>query len=140
MRAVMQAAHHEDKFAFMAKQMGKWVDQVFRPGFHKFSSGEAWVPAVNIYESDAGYCVVVDLAGVKAEEIELSARDNKLTVSGYREAPCMVKEAKQIRLHHMEIDHGKFCRSLELPEDVDMDRVEANYKSGFLWIHVPKRS
>ena len=38
----------------------------------------------------------------------------------------------------MEIDHGGFCREVELPEDVDRDRIAANYRNGMLWIELPK--
>jgi HSP20 family molecular chaperone IbpA len=38
----------------------------------------------------------------------------------------------------MEIDHGGFCREVELPEDVDRERIAANYRNGMLWIELPK--
>jgi HSP20 family protein len=37
----------------------------------------------------------------------------------------------------MEIDYGPFERVLELPSDVDPDRVEAKYRDGLLWIYLP---
>ena len=47
-------------------------------------------------------------------------------------------EHKRVRIHLMEIDHGSFCREVELPEDVDRDRIAANYRNGMLWIELPK--
>jgi HSP20 family molecular chaperone IbpA len=44
----------------------------------------------------------------------------------------------RVRIHLMEIDHGGFCREVELPEDVDKDRIAANYRNGMLWIELPK--
>ena len=38
----------------------------------------------------------------------------------------------------MEIDHGAFCREVELPEDVDRKRIAANSRNGMLWIELPK--
>ena len=47
-------------------------------------------------------------------------------------------EHRRVRIHLMEIDHGAFCREVELPEDVDRDRIIANYRNGMLWIELPK--
>lgn len=135
----MQASHDEDQFASMAKQMGQWVDQVLGQGFHKYRPDETWSPMLNLYEDDTHYCIVVDLAGVKPEEIELHPEAGTLVLSGYRPTPGMSDASGNVRLHHMEIDHGRFCRTLELPADVDIDRIEAFYKTGFLWIRLPKK-
>ena len=48
-------------------------------------------------------------------------------------------EHRRIRVHLMEIDHGSFCREVELPEDVDRKRIAANYRNGMLWIELPKK-
>jgi HSP20 family protein len=47
-------------------------------------------------------------------------------------------EPGKIRVHLMEIDHGSFCREVELPLNVDRDRITANYRNGMLWIEIPK--
>jgi HSP20 family protein len=47
-------------------------------------------------------------------------------------------EHRRIRIHLMEIDHGSFCREVELPEDVDRERISATYRNGMLWIELPK--
>jgi HSP20 family protein len=141
MTVVVHAAR-EDKFASVAKQVGRWMDQVLGPGFRKYSPGESWAPAINLCEDETHYCVVVELAGVTAEEIDLQTEGRKLILSGFREAPGLPESGGNVRLHHMEIDHGVFSRSLELPTDADMedaDRIEAVYRLGFLWIHIPKR-
>jgi HSP20 family molecular chaperone IbpA len=39
----------------------------------------------------------------------------------------------------MEIDHGSFCREVELPHDVARDRISAVYRDGLLWIELPKK-
>ena len=38
----------------------------------------------------------------------------------------------------MEIDHGAFSREVELPHDVDKERINAVYREGMLWIELPK--
>ena len=43
-----------------------------------------------------------------------------------------------LSIHAMEIDEGPFRREIELPEAVDVDRMEATYSKGYLWITVPR--
>ena len=139
MRVAMHAAH-EDKFVSMTREMGTWVDHVLGRSFHKYCPDESWMPAVNFYEDDTRYYLVADLAGVEAEGIDVRPEDGNLVLSGYRQTPDVPKPSGNVRLHHMEIDHGHFCRSMEMPDDVDVDRVEAFYKSGLLWVELPKKS
>ena len=71
MKVALQAAH-EDRFSSMAKQMGKWVDQVIGQGFQKYRPAEPWSPAINLYEDETHYCVVVELAGICTKDIEVN--------------------------------------------------------------------
>ena len=135
MTYVMQAT--EGKFSSLSKQMGKWVDQVLGPTYHNYSSTEAWSPSINVYEDQTHYCLVVDLAGVAAEDI-LRVEEGRLIISGSRETPGLEKLSGPVRVHHMEIDHGRFCRTFKVPDDVDKDRIEASYRNGMLWIRMPK--
>jgi len=122
-----------------ARQIGKWVDNVLGPGYHKFCPGEAWNPAINIYESRSSYLVVVDLAGIKAEGIDLRTEKGLLVLSGRRDAPGLNDADSDTRCHLLEIDHGKFSRRVELPQTADVDAISASYRNGFLWIRIPKK-
>jgi HSP20 family protein len=123
----------------MARQMSRWVDQVLGPGGSRFCPGEAWAPAVNVCEHPEEYCIVVELAGVRAEELDLRIEDDELTISGVRAAPGAPERGQTARLHMMEIDHGRFSRSLPLPGDVEPEGIEATYRNGYLWIRLPKK-
>jgi len=134
----------EGRFSSLAHQMGKWVDQILGPGYHNFCPTEAWSPAINFYEGQTHYCLVADLAGLGTEEILredfLRVEKGQIIISGVREAPGLDGPKGPMRVHHMEIDHGRFCRTLALPEDVDLDRIEASYRGGLLWVRMPKRA
>jgi len=140
MNAATRLAADDDKFSSMARQVGKWMDQVLGPGFRQYSPDDTWTPAVNFCEGDDSYCIVVDLAGMKADEIDLRTEGRKLTLAGFRPVPRAPGPWEKRQMRHMEIDHGSFCRTIELPADSDIDAVEANYKGGFLWIVIPKNS
>ncbi len=131
-------AHSEDKFSSMARQMGNWVDHVLGSSGQYSGQGTTWAPAINVCQDDEQYCVVVDIAGVKADEIDLSVEDKHLTISGYRQTPHPNEHTGNVTMHHMEIDHGPFSRTIELPDDVLPEKVEACYRQGFLWIRIPK--
>jgi len=130
----------EDKFFSVTKHMGKWVEQILGRSFNRYCPGESWSPAVNVYEDDVSYTVVADLAGLRVEEIDLRVEKNLLVLSGDRQTPAQPDNTGPVRVRLMEIDHGPFCRSVELPENADQDSVQACYRGGFLWIRLAKRA
>ena len=120
--------------------IGKWVDQVLGPAYHNYRPGQAWSPAVNLYEDAVSYFVVVDLAGVRRNEIELLVKDGMMTISGRRTMPGPADMAGKAKVHLMEVEYGQFFRSLELPDDVDVEAIgDGKYRGGFLWIRLPKK-
>ena len=132
----------EEHFSSMARQMGRWVNHLLGHQYNRFHAGEAWAPAVNFYEGPQDYCVVADLAGVQVDTIDLRIEEGKMMISGQREVPDSPECAKSVRVHLMEIDHGRFCRKLDLPADVDVDAavaLSASYSNGLLWIRLPKK-
>lgn len=135
----------EEPFGKMVRKIGKVMDQ-FQKGFFNFCSAETWQPTVNLYETEGGYLVCVDLAGVDKDKIDLTVVDNQLRLRGQRPAPVPPAEpevqepAARVRVHLMEIDHGPFAREVELPENVDRDKVTATYRNGMLWVELPKKN
>ena len=130
----------EGEFSAAARQTSKWVDHVLGPTYRQYRPGEAWSPAINLYEDQKHYCVVVDLAGVQPEEIDIRVDEGKMAVSGRRVAPELPSASGQVCMHLMEIDHGPFVRTLELPDDADVDTIDASYRCGYLWIKILKRT
>ena len=131
-------------------RVSKLTEQMMQKGYFNFCPSETWTPSVNLYETDAAYLVCVDLAGVDKEKIDVEVLDNQLTLKGTREVPAYGPllapddpsgppgNARRPRVHLMEIDHGAFCRQVELPEDVARERITAEYLNGMLWIEIPK--
>jgi HSP20 family protein len=122
-----------------AQSATSWVDSILGPMFHEYRSSQAWQPAINIYEDPAGYCVVADLAGICTEEVDLRVEKGQLILSGQRPTPEPQTPERHFRMQLMEIDHGTFHRTLKLSEDIDADAISASYKSGFLWVRLPKK-
>jgi HSP20 family protein len=134
----------EPPFGNMARQMNKMLDQMHK-GYFGFAPSETWTPNVNLYENDEAYMVCVDLAGVEKEKIDVVVQDGRLRLRGTRPVPQCPEHhdpqghPQRVRVHVMEIDHGGFSREVELPRDVDKERITAVYREGMLWIELPKK-
>lgn len=134
----------DQPFNPISRQMGKLVEQMNK-GYFGFSGAETWTPNVNLYETDAAYLVCVDLAGVDKDKIDVVVTDQRLRLRGARAVPIDPQPApaaahtRRMRVHLMEIDHGAFCREVELPHDVDKEHIVAVYRDGLLWIEFPKK-
>ncbi len=97
-------------------------------------------PPVNLYETDSSFLVCVDLAGMDGDAIDVTVRDNILVIAGTREHPQPTWPNNGLSIHLMEIDQGPFCRSVEIPADVEVSAIRAKYTpTGYLWVELPKR-
>ncbi len=96
-----------------------------------------WSPAVNIYETDDALLVLIELAGVEAEEVNVKYENNRLLVWGQRRQflPNNVRA-----LHRMETEIGPFAFVIELPGHFSSQGAEADLKDGLLEIRLPKRT
>ena|ERR1700752_5358741 len=92
-----------------------------------------WTPAADIYETESGYQIAMDLPGIDREALEIDVDDNRLIVRGTR----AISESKQ---HRSERPRGKFLRTFSVPGSVEQGKIGAEYKDGVLQIRLPKRS
>jgi HSP20 family protein len=94
-------------------------------------------PSVDVFRSDdpPTIVVVVELAGLDPQDVELSVADGVLFVRGKRTRP----HAGGRQYHQMEIDWGAFERRITLPEIVDSEQGKATYDRGLLTIVLPMR-
>ena len=92
-----------------------------------------WTPAADIYETESGYTIAMDLPGIDRNALELDVDDSRLIVKGTR----AIAESKQ---HRSERPRGKFLRTFSVPGSVDQAKIGAEYKDGVLHIRLPKRS
>ena len=105
--------------------------------FYGEAFSRAWVPAVDIYETEAHEVVVkAELPDMKREDISLTFENGVLTLKGERK---LEQEVKKEHFHRVERRHGAFSRSFTLPNTVDAGRINAAYKDGVLTIRLPQR-
>jgi HSP20 family protein len=100
-------------------------------------SGElaAYSPAFDVKESKESFIFTADVAGVKEQDLEVTATGNRLTISGKRETE---KEEKDDTYYACERTYGTFSRSFTLPEQADTAHIKAELKQGELTVVVPK--
>ena len=137
---VVSVASHPHRFNAVARQMMHWMDQALGARSSQGGPPGAWAPSVNLYEDSSTYHAVADLAGVDPRDMELRVEKDVLVLVGRRKTPEPPNPRGPVCLHLMEIDHGAFCRRLNLPPEADLERIEAAYRNGFLWVHIPKKT
>lgn len=118
-------ARRSDPFALMRSMLRD---------FERTSPGRATqpvFPAVNVWQGDEAVAITAELPGVDPADIDISVKDNVLTLSGERKAPEISEGA---RWHRNERGFGKFARSVRLPFVAAEDKVEARMTNGVLRI------
>jgi HSP20 family protein len=93
-----------------------------------------WAPNTDVYITDSGLVVKVEMAGMKSESLEITVEGNRLRIAGTRPDGC---RADKCNFLVMEISYGPFESVLELPPGYDLSRAKAVYLNGFLRIDVP---
>lgn len=104
--------------------------------FGSLESRENWVPAVDILEKDGNLILRAELPGMTEKQIDLKLEGNTLTIKGERK---MENEDKKSNYHRVESFYGSFTRSFRLPDTVDSEKINAEYKNGVLTVTIPQK-
>jgi HSP20 family protein len=92
-------------------------------------------PAVDLVDTPDSLQVRVELPGVKKEDVEITLKDDVLTIKGEKKVE---KEEKGENRYYVERNYGSFSRSLTLPTSVKSDKVKAVFTDGVLEVVLPK--
>jgi HSP20 family protein len=95
-----------------------------------------WAPAVDIYETPNELVVKADLPDVNEKDIDVRVENNLLTITGERKFEKNISEDNYLRV---ERSYGSFSRSFSLPNTVNAEAIQAEYKNGVLTVRLPKR-
>lgn len=93
-----------------------------------------WTPTLDLYQDNDNVVAVVELPGMRKEEIEISLHNGTLTISGERKDETSSGEGNARTERYV----GKFRRSVTLPTPVNTTKVIAGYKDGILTVTLPK--
>lgn len=92
---------------------------------------------LDVYDGGAHLDVYAAVAGARPEDIDISVVGDLLTIKGFRRS---AHEENDSRYHTKELYWGGFMRSINLPDEVDGERIEALIKNGLLTVRIPKKS
>ncbi|MHB8928379.1 MAG: Hsp20/alpha crystallin family protein [Bacillota bacterium] len=97
-------------------------------------AGDFFAP-VDVYETEDGFEVQVELPGMKIEDIDISVTGQDIVIKGERKAEENVKDRQCLR---SERRFGQFYRAFTLGVPIDSTKVKATYRNGVLTVFVPK--
>jgi HSP20 family protein len=116
------------------------VNRLFEGSFPRRADNSAlttWAPAVDIYETENELVVKADLPDVNEKDIDVRVENNTLTVRGERKFQEKTDKDNFLRV---ERTYGAFSRSFSLPNTVNNEAIQADYKNGVLTVTLPKRA
>ena len=118
----------------MAKDLGASIVFIRAANLEIRTRSHAWQPLTDLYETEDGYTIRLEIAGMNVEDFFIQYNQNLLVVSGRRPMTN-----QKCAYHRMEIPTGDFTASVELPANVDINAATAEYENGFLTIQIPRK-
>ncbi len=129
----MEALRREIDRAF-SSLLSNWGEGFFSTAFLPGRAARAY-PLLNLSEDKDNVYVQALAPGLDPQSLNVTIQRNSLTITGEKPAPQGVKPET---FHRNERAAGKFVRSIDLPVDVDSNRIQARYQDGLLAIILPK--
>jgi HSP20 family protein len=124
----------------MSKDLIRLMNALFLPGAEACQEDALWHPHVDVYRTSDGWLVKFELAGVRAEDVDLQALGGRMQLSGLRR-DCVLEAARKSGqpspVHYrMEIAYSRFERTLDLPCDLKRAAIVTEFKDGLLLVHI----
>ena len=117
------------------------VDDVFTRQFrdYRYGSGQvgAWPVPLDVSHLDDSVVVKASVPGIKAEELEVTIEDGRMTIEG---KTAVESDESQGGYVVRERRTGRFYRAIRLPDTVDADGAESRYENGVLTVTLPKQA
>ena len=117
-------------------QMRRQMDRLFENAMTPYERPLAGVfPLINLTEDRNSYFIRAELPGVKAEELDIQATGNNISITGKRN---IASEEEGAKYHRKEREAGSFSRAIALPGDIDTGKIKAKLTDGVLTLAVAK--
>jgi HSP20 family protein len=104
--------------------------------FPVLNTSASSMPAVNIKEDEKKYTLELAVPGIDKKDLKIDINEDVLTISS---ESSNEKEENKDGYKRKEFSFASFCRSFYIPENVNRDSIEANYKDGILTVGLPKQ-
>ena len=135
----MAVLRYDDPFNSMVALQSE-LDRFLRnPDFSLGPSGRGAFPPLNIFENKDFLMVVAEAPGLDPAAFNVSGQGQTLTLSGERKSETQSDaEGSAVSYHRRERSFGSFSRSIQLPQEFDVNAAQAKYASGLLAVRVPR--
>ncbi|MBL0713648.1 MAG: Hsp20/alpha crystallin family protein [Desulfosarcina sp.] len=112
-------------------------DELFYPvnGQDGLPAAWNWNPVVDVYENDGHFVIKAELPGIDKKDIDLDVKGRVLTLKGERHTEADMKNDNACCRERV---YGRFARAFTLPNEIEADKISADYKDGVLKIEIPK--
>jgi len=117
-------------------QMNRLLEDNFTRGRSAESDLTVWAPAVDIFETENELVLKADLPDVSEKDLDIRVENNMLTLRGERKFEQTASEDNYLRVERA---YGTFSRSFSLPNTVNAESIQAEYRNGVLTVRMPKR-
>lgn len=94
------------------------------------------MPAVNVREDEKSYTLDLAIPGIDKKDLKIDMNEDVLTISSEMKSES---EDSKNGYKRKEFSYSSFCRSFYIPENVNQDKIGANYKDGILTVTLPKQ-
>ncbi|HQE34148.1 Hsp20/alpha crystallin family protein [Flavobacterium alvei] len=116
---------------FITKDLFDWTDR-------NFAAIGSNLPSVNLKETDTEIEVELAAPGMKREDFKVEVDNDMLMISSEKEEK-KEEVSKKENFIRREFNYQSFSRTFSLPETIDENKIEANYKDGILHVVVGKK-
>ena len=114
-----------------------YMPDIFEDNFSPvLSNGNTLKPAVNIREDDKNYVLDFAIPGIDKKDLKIDMNEDVLTISSETKNDS---EESKAGYRRKEFSYKAFSRSFYIPENVNREKIEANYKDGILTVVLPKQ-
>lgn len=119
---------------YLQDRMNRVFEESLRESGVYHAPGQ-WIPHVDIFEDDSTLTIKAELPGIKREDIVLDLCDGVLTLKGNKP---FAHDNQTENYYMIERQYGSFRRSFNIPDGVDIDKIDAKFQSGVLVVVLPK--
>lgn len=95
---------------------------------------DGMAPAVDVIEDASGITLYADLPGVPKDKLSIRVEFDVLHIEGEVSLPL----AKDLEASHVELPLPRYRRSFTLGQELDRERIAAEFSQGVLKLHIPK--
>ena len=119
----------------LPREVERLFDEIIHRPWGVCREIRGWNPSVDLYETEAAFILEADLPGVESDDVKVEVENHDLILSGSR---SLEKDYSDGQFRTMERSSGEFMRRMELPESVDKEAINAEFRNGVLRVIIPK--